>query len=293
MNVRHFCLALCVALVWGANFSVMKVGLDGISPLIFSAMRSVLVLPLLLFIPRPQISWQILFLIGLLIGTIKLPLMLLGIHLGVAAGLSSLIIQVQAFFTTLLALMIFNQKPTLLNWIGMGIAFTGIGMIGIQVGGEASLLGLIVILISAFFFAIANLIIQQKGQKVDMLSLMAWINIIPPIPLFLLSFFIYGSDNFVESFQNMGWLSMGSLLYGSLCAGLFGYTLWGNLLKKYPAAVVAPFSLLVPVFAIAFAYFFVDEFLTKTSIYGCFMVIFGLIINQLKSNTLKLKKTAK
>ena len=293
MNIRHFCLALTVALFWGANFSVMKIGLSGISPLIFSALRSLLILPLLFFIPKPKISWKIIILIGLLIGTIKLPLMLLAIHLGVATGLTSLIVQVQAFFTTLLALFFFNQRPTILNWVGMGIAFSGIGLISIQLGGEASIFGLIVILISALFWAISNLLLQQKGQNVDMLSFMAWMNLIPPIPLFTLSLSIYGWDNCLESFQNFTWISFSSLIYASFCAGLFGYTIWGILLKKYPAAVVAPFSLLVPVFAIGFAYLTLDETLTMTSAYGCFLVILGLIINQLKSNRLKIKNSNK
>lgn len=290
MNIRHFFLALAIAFVWGANFSVMKIGLSSISPLVFSALRSVVVLPLLFFIPRPKISWKILVIIGLLIGTIKLPLMLLAIHWGVAAGLSSLIIQVQAFFTVLLALMVFKQKPFLCNWIGMGVAFIGIGLIGIQVGGEASVLGLLIILIAALFFAISNLILQKEGQTVDMFSLMSWMNLVPPIPLFFLSIWLYGWDDCVQSFQNFSWTSFSSLLYASLGAGLFGYTAWGFLLKKYPAAVVAPFSLLVPVFAISFAYLAVNETLATTSIYGCLLVIIGLIINQWKSGYLRLKK---
>src|SRR3989344_25921 len=293
MNFRHFCLALSIALVWGANFPVMKIGLNGISPLIFSGLRSLLILPLLFFIPRPKISWKVLLLIGLLIGTLTVPLLLLAIHLGVAAGLSSLIIQAQAFFTVLLALLFFNQKPSFLNWMGMSIAFLGIGFIGIQVGGEASLLGLGIALISAIVFAISNLVLQQKGQTVDMFSLMAWMNIVPPIPLFLLSSLIYGNDQFFQSFQNFTWISGASLLYASLVSGLFGYTTWGFLLKKYPAAVVTPFSLLVPVFAISFAYLTVDETLTTTSIYGCLLVISGLIINQLKTGYLKFKNPPK
>lgn len=293
MNVRHFCLALLVALLWGANFSVMKIGIYGISPLIFSALRSILILPLLFFIPRPNVSWKTIILVGLLIGTIQLPLMLLAIHLGVATGLTSLVVQAQAFFTTLLALIFFHQKPTLNNWIGMGVSFLGITLIGIQIGGESSFTGLALILLAALVWALSNVTIQQKGPKGDMLSLMAWMNLVPPIPLLILSFVIQGKEVFIESFDNFTWISFASLLYASLCAGLFGYTMWGNLLKKYPAAVVAPFSLLIPVFAIGLGYFTVDEILTETSLYGCFLVIIGLIINQFNFNPLSLRKRLK
>lgn len=98
----------------------------------------------------------------------------------------------------------------------------------------------------------------------------------------LLSYYIYGHEEFVESFSTFTIASFWALLYAGFCAGLLGYTIWGYLLKKYPAAIVAPFSLLVPVFGISFAYYAINEMLTHTSIFGCFLVIFGLIVNQIK-----------
>lgn len=151
MHIKHIALALTVALLWGANFTVMKVGMGKISPLIFSTLRSLIILPLLFFIPKPKISWHVLLLIGLLIGTLKLPLMLLAISLGVATGLTSLIVQVQAFFTVVFAWTAFNQQPSLANWVGMAVSMLGIGLISIQIDGSASMSGLIVIIISAIF----------------------------------------------------------------------------------------------------------------------------------------------
>jgi O-acetylserine/cysteine efflux transporter len=116
-------------------------------------------------------------------------------------------------------------------------------------------------------------------------------NLIPPLPLFAASIALYGWDDFTLSLQNISWKSSAALLYGGLCAGVLGYTIWGTLLKKYPAAIVAPFSLLVPVFGISFAYISIGETLTTSSIYGCFFVIFGLIINQLKLKYITKKHT--
>ena len=282
MHIHHIGLAVTVALLWGANFTVMKVGMGEISPLIFSALRSLVILPLLFFIPRPKMSWGLLFVIGLLIGTVKLPLMLLAISLGVATGLTSLIVQVQAFFTIIFAWVVFGQQPGKMNWLGMITSMIGIGLISIQIDGSASISGLIVIIMSAIFWAISNIIIQKKCQNIDMLSLTIWMNIVPPIPLFIMSYYIYGYEGFTHTLENFSAHSFWALLYAGFCAGLLGYTIWGNLLKKYPATIVAPFSLLVPVFGLSFAYFSIDEVLTKTSIFGCGLVILGLVINQIK-----------
>ena len=96
--------ALCVVLIWGLNFVVMKLGLQGLSPMLLGALRfAAASLPLLLFVPgrrcpgatsRPTGSAQALGQFGLLF---------LGLQLGMTAGMASVVMQTQAFFTLLLA----------------------------------------------------------------------------------------------------------------------------------------------------------------------------------------------
>lgn len=51
--------ALAVVVIWGLNFVVMKLGLQGLSPMLLGALRfTAASLPFLLFVPRPALPWS-------------------------------------------------------------------------------------------------------------------------------------------------------------------------------------------------------------------------------------------
>ena len=59
MPLRDLLLALVVIIAWGLNFVVIKVGLDGLPPMLLGALRFVLVVcPAIFFIKRPQLPWR-------------------------------------------------------------------------------------------------------------------------------------------------------------------------------------------------------------------------------------------
>ena len=69
LSLRDFLLALAVIVVWGTNFSVIRVGLDHLPPLLFAALRFTFALiPAVFFLKRPDVPWWKLAAYGLLIG---------------------------------------------------------------------------------------------------------------------------------------------------------------------------------------------------------------------------------
>ena len=59
MPLYDWGLALLVVLVWGVNFVVIKVGLNGMPPMLLGALRFALVaFPAVLIVPRPKASWR-------------------------------------------------------------------------------------------------------------------------------------------------------------------------------------------------------------------------------------------
>ena len=96
--------ALVVVLIWGLNFVVMKLGLQAISPMLLGALRfSAASLPFLLFVRPPSLPWRFMLGYGLAQGVGQFGLLFLGLHLGMTAGMASVVIQTQAFFTLLAA----------------------------------------------------------------------------------------------------------------------------------------------------------------------------------------------
>jgi O-acetylserine/cysteine efflux transporter len=62
-------------------------------------------------------------------------------------------------------------------------------------------------------------------------------------------------------------------------ATLFGFGIWARLLSRYPANVVAPFALLVPVAGIGSAALLLGERVTGLEIAGSALVFGGLLLN--------------
>lgn len=75
---------------------------------------------------------------------------------------------------------------------------------------------------------------------------MAWISLVPPLPALLLALWIDGPHALARAIPAASWRGMGSALYLGLLATTVGYAIWSRLRRRYPAATVAPFALLVP-----------------------------------------------
>ena len=104
LPLRSLLLALLITFIWGVNFVVIKWSVGEASPLLVAALRfAVAAFPAVLFVPRPQVPARILWGYGLAVGVVQFGLLYLAVQLGMSAGVASLLMQTQAFFTALLA----------------------------------------------------------------------------------------------------------------------------------------------------------------------------------------------
>ena len=59
MPLKDLLIALVVIIAWGVNFVVIKVGLDGLPPMLLGALRFALVaFPAILLVKRPKLPWR-------------------------------------------------------------------------------------------------------------------------------------------------------------------------------------------------------------------------------------------
>jgi O-acetylserine/cysteine efflux transporter len=140
MAPRHIALAVLVAALWGFNFVAIKVGLDDVPPLLLSALRYALAaLVLVALRPRVSVPWRWIVAVGVIIGVVKFSLLFIGMDVGVPAGLASLVLQAQAFFTLLFAAVLLGERPRRLQIVGMALAFAGISLMSSAVWSLAAL----------------------------------------------------------------------------------------------------------------------------------------------------------
>lgn len=293
MSPRDLILALLVVIVWGLSFIAIRWGVDEVAPLLMTALRyTFAALPAVFFVRKPDVAWRVLIAYGLAIGVGQFGLLFVAVKLGMPPGLGSLVIQLQVFFTIGLAVMFFGERPKPVQWLGALVAFGGIGVIGLERLEGAALIPLLMTIAAAFFWATGNTVTKQAG-KIDMLGFVVWSSLVPPIPLLALSLLLEGPGAIPAAVENITWLGGGSLLFMAWIATLFGYGTWSVLLARYPAGIVAPLALLVPVSGAGAAALLLGETISTLEIAGSVLVFAGLLLNVFGPRLLARLQTAR
>lgn len=151
-------------------------------------------------------------------------------------------------------------------------------MVATNLGGEISALGLLLIIAAAASWGVGNLFSKKLG-KVDRVALVVWGSLVAWPPLLLLSFFLEPNTWSFEAISHLSWITIGAVGYIVYPVTLLGFATWGWLLSHYPAATVAPFTLLVPVFGFASSALVLGEPLYPWKILAAILIIAGLFIN--------------
>ena len=279
MSPKDLCLALVVIVAWGLNFVVIKVGLDGVPPMLLGALRFTLAaLPAIFFIKRPALPLRWLLAYGLTISLGQFAFLFSAMAVGMPAGLASLVLQSQAFFTLFLAALLLGERLRASNLLGLLIAAAGLLLIGLQSGGAMTLAGLALTICAAAMWGMGNIITKKVG-RVDLLALVVWGSLIPPLPFFALSWLLEGPALIESSLRGIGLSSILAIVYLAFAATLLGYGLWSRLLSRYPASQIAPFSMLVPVIGLSSSAWLLDEQLSQLQMAGALLVMVGLLVN--------------
>ncbi|WP_312203911.1 EamA family transporter [Mixta calida] len=287
MAIKDLLLALCVVVAWGVNFVVIKVGLHGMPPFLLAGLRFTLVaLPAIFFVCPPRIPLRLLLLYGLTISFGQFAFLFLAINLGMPAGLASLVLQAQAFFTLLLGALLLAEK---LRWYHIaGIAIATGGMVLLATAGQnASAVGgvtlttMLMTLAAALCWGMGNItnrVIMRSGS-VPIMSLVVWSALVPIGPFFACSWLFEGREAIAESLMHIQLTTILALIYLAFIATVVGYGIWGSLLGRYETWRVAPLSLLVPVVGLLSAALLLDETLSTQQLIGAAVVVVGLVMN--------------
>jgi O-acetylserine/cysteine efflux transporter len=280
MKLRHILLALSVVLIWGFNYAVIAWGLRGMPPLLLAGLRFALAaFPLVFLRPRPRAPWPILAGHALCMFVLQFGCLFAGIRAGLPAGLASLVIQCQAFFTFGLAALHLGERPRSAQAGGAVIALAGLALVGLHAGAAGSFLGFALVLAAGLSWALGNLFTKRMGD-VDVLSLVAWNSLLAAPVLLIAAWAQEGSAELARSLSALSWRSVAILLFLAYPATLFCFAAWSRLLHRYPANTVAPFSLLVPVFGMLSGILFLGESLTGWKLTAAVLVLVGLALNQ-------------
>lgn len=279
MTKTHQLLAFVVALIWGTNFIVIKYGLEELPPFLFVTLRfSFVVFPLILFLPKPKTSWLLMCAYGVFIGLGQFGLLFYAMERDISPGLASLVIQMQVFFSIILAILFFKEQVKIAQWIALVIALAGIVLIATHIEGQTTILGLLLVLLAGMNWAMSNMIVKKAGT-VDIIAFLVYASLFAVPVLALMSFYFEGWQLIKTSLETATLTSVYVVLWQTIGNTLIGYGIWNYLLSRYSAATVTPWSLLVPVSGMIGSYIILDEAMPAWKILAVFLVLIGLGIN--------------
>jgi O-acetylserine/cysteine efflux transporter len=280
MKPVHALLALLIALIWGFNFVVIKVGLHGLPPILFTALRfTCAAFPAVLFIKRPHVPWRFLAGYAMFPFALQFTLLFWGINIGFPPGLASLVVQLQVFFTILFSVILFRERPGKMQLLGVAIGFCSMALVAAHLEASSGLRGFLMVLLGAIAWGIGNILMKRMGE-VEPVALVVWSSLLSVPPLFLASALIEGPAAMSAAIQHVGWTSVGAILFQAYPSTIIGFGIWAALMQRYPTATIVPFALLVPIAALISASLVLGEPMQAWKIVAAALVLGGVGLSQ-------------
>ena len=283
MSAIQIVCAVAVPLLWGYQFVAIKVGVTEFPPLFFLALRFLAIALLLVpFVKKPtRQQFGPVAAISLFLGGLNFGLFYVGLGLG-SGSLSAVAYQLATPFTVLLAWPLLAERPSLTTSAGVVLAFVGVVVLAAGPGLSANALPLLLVVGAAFAFAVSNVLTKRYGPF-DPLMLMGWSSLLTVPQVLLMSLLLeYGQLASLVTADERGWLA---LAYTIFIGGIAGFGLWFWLIGRCSMGRVAPFGLLLPVFALISSVLFLGDRVTPKLIVGGLLAISGVAITQLRPST--------
>ena len=279
MTARDIAFAVSVAIIWGFAFIATEFALQSFSAPQLTALRFILAALPVLFIRRPDVSWGVLIALGSFLFIGQFMMLFFAYKVGMPPGLASVATHTQALFTIILAAVVMAEVPGPRRVFGIVIAFAGLALVSASVdgGGELTYLGLALTLLGALSWSVGNVILKRLG-RVDMLALIIWLSVVPPLPALMLSVALGDTPGLADALAAASWKSWLSVLYLGLISTTVAYAVWGRLLNIYPAAQVTPFALFAPCAGVIGSYLVFGETFGPLRATGVVLIFIGVAV---------------
>ncbi len=285
-HVRTDLALIALSVIWGVNFSVIKVALREFDPLAFNALRFVLAsLTLLVFlkltggVPFPERRhWSRIVFLGFLANIVYQLLFIYGVD-RTLAGNAGLVLATTPVWTLILAAVSGQEHHAFPVWGGV-LATLG-GMVLVVLGGDGAvglgeglLMGDLLLVMAAITWAAYTVGTQSLTRKYGALAVTSWTLWVGTVGLVALGgTSLWTTD--LGSISRIGWFAV---VYSGVLAIAVAYLIWNHGLEHIGGPRTAAFSNLVPVVALITAALWLGEDPRPTQIVGAIIIIGGVWI---------------
>ncbi len=272
----HLWQLVLINLVWGFNIVAIKLSVDRFPPVFLSFLRFLIVGLVVwpwLRLRRGEMRW--LLTAAICGGGLQFALMFSGVALSGSMSSVAIAGQLGVPFATLLSVALLGERIRWRRWLGIGLSFAGVVVLGFNPVVFASWPGLLTIVVAAFIGAV-GLVAVKRVHELEPLELQAWLAwaslpILLPLSLWL-------EDGQLESLSRAGTIGWGALLYSALLASLVAHTAYFALIRRYPVSSVAPVTVLAPLFSVLFSVLLLGDMLDWRMAVGGLMTLSGVAV---------------
>lgn len=280
-----------LALIWGYNWVVMKIGVRYSPPFDFAALRafygSLSLFALMLCLKKPLRPKAIR-------GTFWVGILQSGGFIGLAtwalvsggAGKTAILTYTMPFWTLLLAGIFLGERLTRLRHLGVGLALVGLLFILTPFSLSSGLFSKGLALLAGMSWAGGAILAKRlQGQhSLDLLSFTAWQMLFGCLPLALVSFWLPSPPiQWSASF-------IGALLYNVIPASAIAWLLWLYALKHLPAGIAGLCTLMTPVIGVIAASIQLGEVPSVSELVGMGLIVVALVLNAMSAISMSVAK---
>jgi drug/metabolite transporter (DMT)-like permease len=283
MSLRDFALFVLVCVIWGMNMVVAKlvVGEMQVPPLFFAALRTTVIalaaLPWLLPMPRPH--WRIIV-VGILMGGGGFALLNVGIETSSPSS-AAIVSQLGVPMVTVLSIIMLGERVRWRRGLGIALTLTGVLIVMWEPGGFAVSAGLLFVAASAFAGALGAVMMKQM-EGVRPLRFQAWVGFSSMVLLGALSAGLEQGQ--AIAVWQAGWPLVAAILYSALLVSVFAHTMYFGLIQRYDANLIAPLTLMSPLFTIIFGIWITGDPFGPRLMLGSALALIGVLIIALRPN---------
>ena len=282
---------------FGAAFISAKVGVGEFPPLLFTAMRFLIIG--LLLIPFLKIHYgqmTNILIISLLGGGVHFSFFYLALDNSKYISSVAIVLQLGVPFATILSVIFLNEVIRWRRFLGILFAFSGVIILVFEPSVLNDLGGVYYALLAAFSMSV-SLLFMKKLNDVKVFDLQAWIALISCIFLGLASYFLeQGQNSAIADATLKGWIA---LTFTALVATGIGHAGFYYLLTKYNVSKITPLTLLAPVLgiinALIISYFALidgfSEIISYKIIFGGLLTLLGVAIVMIREKNSKVPES--
>jgi O-acetylserine/cysteine efflux transporter len=272
-----------LAIVWGLSIPATKLALETVPPMMMTAMRFLVAVPLLFVLAWGQLrvplraipSIAALGFMGITFGNVGQSF---GIQ-GTSASAATIISATIPVFIVVFAAFRLKQRVTALQWLGLLAAFAGIALVAFGSGSDASgasvttLAGVMWMLVSAVAIAFYYIWSSELSDQHGTMGVTAWNNLAGLVTILPLAAWEMSTTPYQITATSI-WVAV---YLGTMVTGL-GILLWLYLLRTVPARIAASVQYIQPVFGIAASAALFGDKLGALFVAGVVMILIGLAL---------------